>query len=225
MSLKYDPLLISVTQVPTPGGEASADDPFALTLSFADGGVFVARRASRDGALRAALSLPDGLHITVDEAGVVWQSRPDTLGGLAWAPAEGALAGGAERGGAVALRSLAVLEDGSVATRWADGAAEALMKDGSAGFFGGRARGWEWTNSKGLRQVASPPQDSGFRVQGSGFRVQGSGFRVPSSHEPRVTEPCLVRTGPAGLVPGKRRTKLPDLSGWLTGLQATCGRR
>ena len=133
--------------------------------------MFVVRRASRDAPFRAALSLPDGLHVTLDEAGVVWQSRPDGSG--EWVPAEEALSGGAERGSSVALSSLAVLEDGSVATRWADGAAEALMKDGSAGFFGGRARGWVWTNSKGLRQVASPP-----------------------SHEARLAEPCPVRTGP-----------------------------
>ncbi|KAJ1492378.1 hypothetical protein T484DRAFT_1771294 [Baffinella frigidus] len=149
--------LLFLREEPTPG-PTPGTAPFALTVSFADGGVFVARRAAPDAPLRAALSLPDGLHITVDEAGVVWQSRPDALGrgGLAWAPAEEALGGGPERGGAVALRSLAVLEDGDVAARWADGAAEALMRDGSAGFFGGGARGWEWTNSKGLRQVASP---------------------------------------------------------------------
>lgn len=45
---------------------------------------------------------------------------------------------------------------GAQVIRKADGTARALLPDGSTGWYGGEGRGWEWTNSQGLRQGKVP---------------------------------------------------------------------
>ena len=45
---------------------------------------------------------------------------------------------------------------GAQVIRKADGTARALLPDGCVGWYGGEGRGWEWTNSKGLRQGKVP---------------------------------------------------------------------
>ena len=45
---------------------------------------------------------------------------------------------------------------GAQVVRKADGTARVLLPDSSVGWYGGEARGWEWTNAKGLRQGKVP---------------------------------------------------------------------
>ena len=45
---------------------------------------------------------------------------------------------------------------GAQVIRKADGTARALLPDGCVGWYGGEGRGWEWTNSKGMRQGKVP---------------------------------------------------------------------